>query len=103
MHFWRRELHAALEIVDQLLAVAGIVKHPAMLRLPNTRAALSFFISASWSPRMSIKRRRWLLSTSGNLLPRVGGIQVRFVLLPALRPVRTWLSRSRLGEIARDA
>ena len=35
MHFWRRELHAALEIADQLLAVAGIVKHPAMLLVAN--------------------------------------------------------------------
>ena len=49
IRYWTRELHEALELADELLAAAEDVKDPAMLLAGNTRAASSFFLSASWS------------------------------------------------------
>ncbi len=105
MRWWKLELHNALELADELLAAAEEVKDPAMLLCRQLRARYyPSFTSASWSLRMSTWRRHWPFSTSGNLFPRSwSSRRVDFVRLPVLWPLRTWLSRSCLGEIARDA
>ena len=69
MRCWKRELHDALELADELLAAAEGVKDPAMLLIGKTRAVLSFSSSASWSLRRNTWRRRWPFSTSGNPFP----------------------------------
>ena len=98
------ELDKALELADELLAAAKDVKDPAMFMAGNFARGVILTSLASWFLRMSTWRRRWRFSTSGSLFPRSWRLQ-RSGSLPTgfFVPVRTWLSRSCLGEIARDA
>ena len=42
MRWWKRDLHSALELADELMAAAGETKDPAMLLAATPRAALHF-------------------------------------------------------------
>ena len=70
MRWWKLETARRLwNSPNELLAAAEDVKDPAMLLFGNYARGCTSSSSASWSLRMSIWRRRWPFSTSGNLFP----------------------------------
>ena len=104
MRWWKLELHNALELADELLAAAEDVKDPAMLLAGNSaRGATLFHLGELVSANEHLEKALAVFDLRQPLPAELELSRVRFVRLPVLWPVRTWLSRSCLGEIARDA
>ena len=106
MRWWKLELHAALELADEILAIAEDAKDPAMLLASNSARGTTLLISASWSLRMSTWRRRWPFSTSGNPFPwswrhRVSSFSYLYFGLSGLGyPDRAWAKSREMLEVA---
>ena len=104
MCYWKLELDKALELADELLAAAEDAKDPAMLLAGNyARGATLFELGELVSANEHLEKALAVFDLRQPLPARVGGTEGSFVLLPVFWPVLTWLSRSCLGDIARNA
>jgi class 3 adenylate cyclase len=102
--YWKMELHDALELADELLATAEEVEDPAMLLTGNyARGTTLYFLGELISAKKHLEKAVAVFDLRQSLPKELELRRVDSFTYTVLWPLPTWLSRSCLGEIARNA